>query len=119
MVCAGAAAGKGMNTGNIKALIQALPQFREVLGRLSVHIFISRYVRQLHQISCIIIMLSCLLLNINLRCFVFPLILHQLQLQAHQLQRQQLHPELNSTADVMHTFDVFGACCCVLLGRPS
>lgn len=37
----GAAAGKGMNTGNIKALIQALPQFRDILGRLSVHIFIS------------------------------------------------------------------------------
>jgi hypothetical protein len=31
-----------MNTGNIKALIQALPQFRDVLGKLSVHIFISR-----------------------------------------------------------------------------
>lgn len=43
LVAAGAAAGgKGMNTGNIKALIQALPQFRDVLGRLSVHIFISR-----------------------------------------------------------------------------
>jgi hypothetical protein len=41
-VHAGAAAGKGMNTGNIKALIQALPQFRDILGRLSVHIFISR-----------------------------------------------------------------------------
>lgn len=42
LLCAGAAAGKGMNTGNIKALIQALPQFRDVLGKLSVHIFISR-----------------------------------------------------------------------------
>lgn len=41
--CAGAAAGKGMNMGNIKALIQALPQFRDVLGKLSVHIFISRW----------------------------------------------------------------------------
>jgi hypothetical protein len=39
---AGAAGGKGVGTGNIKALIQALPQFRDVLGRLSVHIFISR-----------------------------------------------------------------------------
>lgn len=29
--------------GNIKALIQALPQFRDVLGKLSVHIFISRW----------------------------------------------------------------------------
>lgn len=32
-----------MNTGNIKALIQALPQFRDILGRMSVHIFISRW----------------------------------------------------------------------------
>jgi hypothetical protein len=30
-----------MSTGNIRGLIQALPQFREVLGRLSVHIFVS------------------------------------------------------------------------------
>lgn len=36
-----AAGGQGINTGNIKALIKALPQFRDVLGRLSVHIFIS------------------------------------------------------------------------------
>lgn len=36
-----AAAGAGMSTTNIKSLIQALPQFREMLGRLSVHIFIS------------------------------------------------------------------------------
>lgn len=42
-VHAGAAAGKGVNTSNIKALIQALPQFRDILGRLSVHIFISRW----------------------------------------------------------------------------
>jgi hypothetical protein len=41
---AAAAAGGtgGLSSGNIRALIQALPQFREVLGRLSVHIFISR-----------------------------------------------------------------------------
>lgn len=43
-VRAGAAAGgKGGNMGNMRALIQALPQFRDVLGRLSVHIFISRW----------------------------------------------------------------------------
>lgn len=30
-----------MSTTNIKALIQALPQFREVLSKLSMHIFIS------------------------------------------------------------------------------
>eukprot|EP00879_Flechtneria_rotunda_P003010 GHRR01003228.1.p1 GENE.GHRR01003228.1~~GHRR01003228.1.p1 ORF type:complete len:663 (+),score=201.56 GHRR01003228.1:278-2266(+) len=36
-----ASAGAGISNTNIKALIQALPQFREVLGRLSVHIFIS------------------------------------------------------------------------------
>eukprot|EP00882_Tetradesmus_deserticola_P028999 GHRQ01032372.1.p2 GENE.GHRQ01032372.1~~GHRQ01032372.1.p2 ORF type:complete len:110 (+),score=23.61 GHRQ01032372.1:302-631(+) len=30
-----------MSTGNIRGLIQALPQFREVLGRLSVHISVS------------------------------------------------------------------------------
>lgn len=33
-----------MNSGNIKSLIQALPQFRDVLSKLSVHIFISRCV---------------------------------------------------------------------------
>ena len=42
VLSASAAGNKGMNTGNIKALIQALPQFRDVLSRLSVHIFISR-----------------------------------------------------------------------------
>eukprot|EP00878_Enallax_costatus_P018017 GHUV01018943.1.p1 GENE.GHUV01018943.1~~GHUV01018943.1.p1 ORF type:complete len:543 (+),score=157.47 GHUV01018943.1:1151-2779(+) len=31
----------GMSTTNIKALIQALPQFRDVLSKLSMHIFIS------------------------------------------------------------------------------
>jgi hypothetical protein len=38
---ASAAAQPSMSTGNIRGLIQALPQFREVLGRLSVHIFVS------------------------------------------------------------------------------
>lgn len=38
---AGAAGQPAMSTGNIRGLIQALPQFREVLGRLSVHIFVS------------------------------------------------------------------------------
>ncbi|WIA41900.1 hypothetical protein OEZ86_009221 [Tetradesmus obliquus] len=37
----GAAGQPAMSTGNIRGLIQALPQFREVLGRLSVHIFVS------------------------------------------------------------------------------
>lgn len=31
-----------LSTGNIKALIQALPQFREVLSRLSLHIQVGR-----------------------------------------------------------------------------
>lgn len=35
----GAAA--AMSTTNIKALIQALPQFRDILSKLSMHIFIS------------------------------------------------------------------------------
>jgi phage-related protein len=35
MCSAGAAAQPSMSTGNIRGLIQALPQFREVLGRLS------------------------------------------------------------------------------------
>jgi hypothetical protein len=34
-------AGAAMTTRNIKALIQALPQYREVLGLLSVHINLS------------------------------------------------------------------------------
>lgn len=42
---AGGAEGGPMSSTNIKALIQALPQFREILGRLSVHIYISSEIK--------------------------------------------------------------------------